>query len=72
MTTIDFVSELFIKVDDEIDDDKHPQANMYPSESVSVANGMCVCLLRLFYQCSHTSVISSIPATSHGITSRPS
>ena len=26
MTTVDFITELFIKVDDEIDDDKHPQA----------------------------------------------
>ena len=37
MTTIDFITELFIKVDDEIDDDKNPQAKLYPSEVVTLA-----------------------------------
>ena len=37
MTTVDFITELFIKVDDEIDDDKHPQATLYPSEVVTLA-----------------------------------
>jgi hypothetical protein len=37
MTTVDFITELFIKVDDEIDDDKHPQAKLYPSEVVTLA-----------------------------------
>ena len=34
MTTVDFIIELFIKVDDKIDQDKHPQAKLYPSEVV--------------------------------------
>lgn len=37
MTTIDFITELFCKVDDNIDDDKHPQAKLYPSEVVTIA-----------------------------------
>jgi len=37
MTTVDFIEELFIKVDDEVDDDKHPQASLYPSEVVTLA-----------------------------------
>ena len=37
MTTVDFITELFIKVDDEIDDNKHPQASLYPSEVVTLA-----------------------------------
>lgn len=36
MTTIDFITELFCPVDDEIDDDKHPQAKLYPSELVTL------------------------------------
>ena len=37
MTTVDFITELFIKVDDEINDDKHSQATLYPSEVVTLA-----------------------------------
>jgi hypothetical protein len=37
MTTKDFIEELFIKVDDEVDDDKHPQTSLYPSEVVTLA-----------------------------------
>lgn len=37
MTTIDFITELFCKVDDNIHDDKHPQAKLYPSEVVTIA-----------------------------------
>ena len=37
MTTVDFITELFIKVDDEVDDGKHPQATLYPSEVVTLA-----------------------------------
>ncbi|HGJ66465.1 TPA: transposase [bacterium] len=37
MTTIDFITELFCKVDDNIDDNKHPQAKLYPSEVVTLA-----------------------------------
>jgi hypothetical protein len=37
MTTIDFITELLCQVDDEIDDDKHPQAKLYPSEVVTLA-----------------------------------
>jgi hypothetical protein len=37
MTTIDFITELFCKVDDNIDDNKHSQANLYPSEVVTLA-----------------------------------
>ena len=37
MTTIDFIIELFCRVDDEIGDvEKHSQANLYPSEVVTL------------------------------------
>ena len=32
MTTIDFITELFCSVDNNIDDNKHSQAKLYPSE----------------------------------------
>lgn len=35
--TIDFITELFCKVDDNIDDKKHSQAKLYPSEVVTIA-----------------------------------
>ena len=34
--TIDFITELFFKVDNNIDDKKHPQAKLYPSEVVTI------------------------------------
>ncbi len=38
MTTTDFIIELFCPVDDQMQDfDKHPQANIYPSEIVTLA-----------------------------------
>ena len=37
MTTIDFITELFCKVDDIVPDDKHSQAVLYPSEVVTLA-----------------------------------
>jgi hypothetical protein len=37
MNTVDLITELFIKVDDEIDDNKHPQTSLYPSEVVTLA-----------------------------------
>jgi len=37
MTTIDFITELFCKVDDNIHDEKHSQAKLYPSEVVTLA-----------------------------------
>jgi len=37
MTTIDFITELFCRVEDKIDDRKHPQAKLYPSEVVTLA-----------------------------------
>ena len=37
MTTIDFITELFCRVDDKVDEDKHPQSNLYPSEIVTLA-----------------------------------
>ena len=37
MTTIDFITELFFRVDNKVDDDKHPQAKLYPSEVVTLA-----------------------------------
>ena len=37
MTTVDFITELFCRVDDEIPDDRHSQANLYPSEVVTLA-----------------------------------
>ena len=37
MTTIDFITELFCRVDDQIKDDKHSQGNLYPSEIVTLA-----------------------------------
>jgi hypothetical protein len=38
MTTVDFITELFCRVDDKmLDAKKHPQANLYPSEVVTLA-----------------------------------
>ena len=37
MTTIDFITELSCRVEDKIDDHKHPQAKLYPSEVVTLA-----------------------------------
>lgn len=38
MATVDFITELFCRVDEEIDDtQKHSQANLYPSEVVTLA-----------------------------------
>lgn len=38
MTTVDFITELFCRVDDEINDSKkHSQAKLYPSEVVTLA-----------------------------------
>jgi hypothetical protein len=38
MTTTDFITELFCRVDDKMNDvDKHPQAKLYPSEIVTLA-----------------------------------
>jgi len=34
--TIDFITELFFKVDNSIDDKKHSQAKLYPSEVVTI------------------------------------
>lgn len=36
MTTIDFITELFCRVDDKIDGKKHSQAKLYPSEVVTL------------------------------------
>ena len=37
MTTEDFITELFCKVDDQLNDTpKHPQALLYPSEVVTI------------------------------------
>ncbi len=36
MTTIDFITELFCMVDDNIDDNKHSQAKLYPSEVITI------------------------------------
>ena len=42
MTTLDCLTELFCRVDDDMPDvPKHPQAHLYPSESVTLA-GLCV------------------------------
>ena len=37
MTTVDFITELFCRVDDEVPDDRHSRANLYPSEVVTLA-----------------------------------
>ena len=37
MNTINFITELFCKVDNNIDDKKHYQAKLYPSEVVTIA-----------------------------------
>ena len=38
MTTEDFIIELFCRIDDQMKDiAKHPQANLYPSEIVTLA-----------------------------------
>ena len=41
MTTIDFITELFLKVDDKLTQEdknqKHAQAKLYPSEVVTLA-----------------------------------
>jgi hypothetical protein len=36
MTTVDFITELFYRVDDELGDVKHPLANLYASEVVTL------------------------------------
>ena len=36
MNTIDFITELFFDVDNNIDDNKHSQAKLYPSEVVTI------------------------------------
>ena len=36
MNTIDFITELFFDVDNNIDDTKHSQAKLYPSEVVTI------------------------------------
>ena len=36
MTTVDFITELFRKVDDKIPENKHSQAVLYPSEVVTL------------------------------------
>jgi hypothetical protein len=37
MTTTDFITELFCRVDDRLGNEKHPQANLYASEVVTLA-----------------------------------
>lgn len=38
MTTIDFITELFCRIDDEMKEvPKHPQSYLYPSEIVTLA-----------------------------------
>ena len=37
MTTVDFITELFCRVEEKIDDHKHPQAKLYPSEVVTLS-----------------------------------
>ncbi len=38
MTTVDFITELFSRIDDSMKDaKKHTQANLYPSEVVTIA-----------------------------------
>ena len=38
MTTVDFITELFYSVDNQMRDvPKHPQSNLYPSELVTIA-----------------------------------
>jgi len=38
MTTVDFITDLFCRVDDVLRDlPKHPQANLHPSEVVTLA-----------------------------------
>ena len=37
MTIVDFITELFCRVNDKVPDDKHSQAALYPSEVVTPA-----------------------------------
>ncbi len=37
MTTVDFITELFSRVEEKVDDRKHPQAKLYPSEVITLA-----------------------------------
>jgi hypothetical protein len=37
MTTVDFITELFCRVAEQITDPKHSQAKLYPSEVVTLA-----------------------------------
>ncbi|NJN95815.1 MAG: hypothetical protein HC875_17780 [Anaerolineales bacterium] len=37
MTTVDFITELFCRVANQVVDDKHSQAKLYPSEVVTLA-----------------------------------
>jgi len=37
MTTVDFITDLFCRVDEQIKERKHSQANLYPSEVVTLA-----------------------------------
>ena len=37
MTTVDFITELFYRVDNDLGNTKHPLANLYASEVVTLA-----------------------------------
>ena len=37
MTTVDFITELFCRVDEQLEAEKHSQAKLYPSEVVTLA-----------------------------------
>lgn len=63
MTTVDFITELFCRIDDTMKGvRKHPQALLYPSEIVTL--GMLFALKgvgnRQFYRTSHSSPICQI------------
>lgn len=64
MTTLDFIRELFCRVDDALKEvPKHPQANLYPSETVTL--GLLFSLKgvgnRAFYRWAHRDLLCLFP-----------
>ena len=68
MTTEDFITELFCKVDDQLNDTpKHPQALLYPSEVVTI--GLLYAIkgvsTRAFYRWLSANFLSMFPKLPH-------
>lgn len=64
MTTIDFITELFCRVDDSMHDvHKHPQAKLYPGEIVTLALLFCLKGVsnRAFYRWAYRDLLPLFP-----------